>query len=143
MTIGIISNAKFKEYTKEVQKHITNLNHKCLILNAADNLMENCEMLVRAIKKGKVERGITIDDYGTAPFMYIAKTHGLVVAQITDEHSAYMTCSHNNATVLSFAGEISSLHQIKTMITAFINSKYEGGRHKVRINMLNILTEGQ
>jgi galactose-6-phosphate isomerase len=143
MTIGIISNSKFKEYLKEIQKSITNLGHKCLILSASDDLIENCEFLVRAIKKGKVERGITIDDYGTVPFMYIAKTPGIVVAQISDEHSAHMTCAHNNATVLSFGAEIVTLHQIKNMITSFINSKYEGGRHKVRIDMLDVLMEGQ
>ncbi|MDR0740046.1 MAG: RpiB/LacA/LacB family sugar-phosphate isomerase [Mycoplasmataceae bacterium] len=143
MTIGLISNIKYKDYLKELQKSIASSGHKAIILNVSDDILENCELLVRAIQKGKVERGVTIDDYGIVPFMYIAKTHGIVVAQIADEHSAYMTCSHNNATVLSFGGEISTLHQIKNMITAFINSTYEGGRHRVRINMLDILTRGQ
>ncbi|MDR1991401.1 MAG: RpiB/LacA/LacB family sugar-phosphate isomerase [Mycoplasmataceae bacterium] len=143
MTIGLISSDKYKNYLKEIQKKITNLNHKCFILNASSDMVENCELLVRNIQKGKVERGIAIDDYGIMPFMYIAKTPKIIVAQIADEHSAHMTCAHNNATVLSFGGEISTLHQIQNMIMAFINSKYEGGRHKVRIDMLNTLTEGQ
>jgi galactose-6-phosphate isomerase len=139
MVIGIISSSKYKEQIKELQKYINNLNHKCLILNASDDLVENCEYLVRAIQKGKVEKGITLDEYGVAPFMYIAKTPKIVVAQVTDEYSAYMTCAHNNATVLAFSGEISTVHQIKNMINAFVNSKYEGGRHNVRINMLDVL----
>ncbi|MDR1234461.1 MAG: RpiB/LacA/LacB family sugar-phosphate isomerase [Mycoplasmataceae bacterium] len=143
MTIGLISNTKYKEYLKELQKTIALLGHRAIILNASDNILENCELLVRALQKKKVERGIAIDDYGTIPFMYIAKTPKMVVAQIADEHSAHMTCAHNNATVLSFGGEISTLHQIKNMTTAFINSKYEGGRHKVRIDMLDILMERQ
>ncbi|MDR0674839.1 MAG: RpiB/LacA/LacB family sugar-phosphate isomerase [Mycoplasmataceae bacterium] len=143
MTIGIISNTKFKNYLEEIQKYITSLKHKCLVLNGGKNFIDDCELLVRAIQKGKVTRGITIDDYGTVPFMYIAKTSGIVVAQIADEHSAHMTCAHNNATVLSFGGEISTLHQMKNMINAFINSVYEGERHKVRIEMLDILMENQ
>jgi galactose-6-phosphate isomerase len=143
MIIGIISNEKYKNYLKEIQKHIANLNHKCIILNASHDLNENCELLVRAIQKNKIERGIAIDDYGTLPFMYIAKIPRIVVAQIADEHSAHMTCAHNNATVLTFGGEISTLHQIKNMINAFLNSQYEGGRHQVRIDMLNTLSEGQ
>jgi galactose-6-phosphate isomerase len=75
--------------------------------------------------------------------MYIAKTKGIVVAEITDEHSARMTCEHNNTTVLSFGSEISSMHQIEKMVTAFLNAQYEGGRHQVRIDMMNTLMGGK
>ncbi|MDR2369407.1 MAG: RpiB/LacA/LacB family sugar-phosphate isomerase [Mycoplasmataceae bacterium] len=139
MTIGIISSAKFKDCAKELQKYISYLSHKCLLLSTGDDLIESCELLVRAIQKDKVQIGITIDDYGIVPFMYMAKTPKIVVAQISDEYSARMTCAHNHANVLSFGKEVLTLHLIKSMITTFINTQYEGGRHKVRINMLNTL----
>jgi galactose-6-phosphate isomerase len=143
MTIGLIANKKYHHYLLEVQKVIASLKHKAVIINGGDDILGDCEALVRDIKSNKVDRGIAIDDYGTVPFMYVAKTKGIVVAQIADEHSAHMTCAHNNATVLSFGGEISTLHQIENMVRAFVLSKYEGGRHKVRIDMLDTLLGGQ
>ncbi|MDR3330308.1 MAG: RpiB/LacA/LacB family sugar-phosphate isomerase [Mycoplasmataceae bacterium] len=143
MKIGLISNEKFKSYSKDISLTINSLGHKAIILNRSNDLLKNCDALTEAIKKGRIDRGITIDDYGTIPFMFIAKTKGIVVAQIADEHSAFMTCAHNNATILAFGGEISTLHQIKNMVKAFISSQYDGGRHKVRIDMLDTMLEGQ
>jgi galactose-6-phosphate isomerase len=143
MTIGLIANKKYHSYLLKVQKVITSLKHKAIIIGDGKNVLDDCEALIGAIQSGKVDRGIAIDDYGTVPFMYIAKTKSIVVAQIADEHSAHMTCAHNNATVLSFGGEISTLHQIENMVKSFVLSKYEGGRHKVRIDMLDTLLGGQ
>lgn len=143
MKIGLISDKKNLSLLKVIEKLINKVGHHAVILNTSDDLLINCKNLVNKIKLGNVERGIAIDDYGILPFMYLGKIKDIVVAEISDEHSAYMTCSHNNATVLSFGSLISTEYMIKNMVISFLNSHYEGTRHRVRIDMLSTLLEKQ
>ncbi|WP_084676598.1 RpiB/LacA/LacB family sugar-phosphate isomerase [Spiroplasma taiwanense] len=53
-----------------------------------------------------MNRVIFIDDYGTLPFLIMAKNKGIVVAQISDFHSSRMTIQHNNPNVLSLGYKI-------------------------------------
>ncbi|MDE7433655.1 MAG: RpiB/LacA/LacB family sugar-phosphate isomerase [Mycoplasmoidaceae bacterium] len=73
--------------------------------------------------------------------MYLSKHKGIVVAEINDEHSARMTTEHNNSSILTFGTKISTVHQMKKMIDKFLAASYEGGRHKVRIDMMDTLLE--
>jgi galactose-6-phosphate isomerase len=143
MKIGLISDKKNIHLLKIIERLIVLQKHQAVILNISDDLLTNCKNLVNQLKSKKVERGIVIDDYGILPFMYLGKIKDLVVAEISDEHSAYMTCSHNNATILTFGSLISTEHMIKAMVSSFLSSSYEGSRHKVRIDMLSALLEKQ
>ena len=143
MKIGLISDKKNINLLKVVVKLITSKGHHATILNVSDDLLKNCKNLVNHLQSRKVDRGIAIDDYGILPFMYLGKIKDIVVAEISDEHSAYMTCSHNNATILTFGALISTEHMIKAMVNSFLDSSYEGSRHKVRIDMLSTLLEKQ
>lgn len=141
MKIGLISDKKNEHLLKLLIKVIDAKKHEAIILNIADDILSNCKNLINKIKTKKIDRGITIDDYGILPFMYLGKNKDIVVAEISDEHSAYMTCSHNNATILTFGSLISTEHMIKCMLISFLDSSYEGARHKVRIDMLSKLLE--
>jgi galactose-6-phosphate isomerase len=141
MKIGLISDKKNENLLKLIALAVAAKKHQPVILNTSENLLKNCQNLVKQIKSHNVERGIVIDDYGILPFMYLGKIKDIVVAEISDEHSAFMTCAHNNATILTFGSLISTPHMIKNMIGSFLSSSYEGARHKVRIDMLSTLLE--
>ncbi|MDR2823489.1 MAG: RpiB/LacA/LacB family sugar-phosphate isomerase [Mycoplasmataceae bacterium] len=141
MKIGLISDIKNLTIIKELAIHINKSGHKAVMLNCNDDLIKNANSLRENLQLNKVERGIAVDDFGIAPFMYLSKFENIVVAEITDEHSSRMTCEHNNATVLSFGSNILTIYQMKKLITAFLNAEYEGGRHKVRIDMMNTLAK--
>ena len=80
---------------------------------------------------------ILINDNGILPFVYLSKVKNLVAAPIYDEHSAYMTPFHNNTKVISIGYEVCGLNLIESIIKYFIETKFEGGRHFSRIDMLN------
>jgi len=83
------------------------------------------------------ERIVFIDDLGIAPFMYFSKIKGLIPASIYDEHSAYMTPFHNNTKILCSGYKITTGNIMFSIIEKFLTTQYEGGRHKVRIDMLD------
>ena len=81
--------------------------------------------------------GIVIDAYGAGPFMVATKIKGMVAAEVSDERSAYMTRGHNNARMITMGAEIVGDELAKNIVKGFVNGKYDGGRHKIRVDMLN------
>ena len=81
--------------------------------------------------------GIVIDAYGAGPFMVATKIQGMVAAEVSDERSAYMTRGHNNSRMITMGSEIVGEGLAKNIAKGFVNGKYDGGRHQIRVDMLN------
>lgn len=81
--------------------------------------------------------GIVIDAYGAGPFMVATKIKGMVAAEVSDERSAYMTRGHNNSRMITVGAEIVGDELAKNIAKGFVNGKYDGGRHQIRVDMLN------
>lgn len=82
-------------------------------------------------------RGIAFDAYGAGSFMAAGNVKGAIVAEISDERSAYMTRQHNNANMLALGSEILGDELARNIVKEFLAADYDGGRHQVRVDMLN------
>lgn len=89
------------------------------------------------VNKDEQNLGIVIDAYGAGPFMVATKIKGMVAAEVSDERSAYMTCGHNNSRMITVGAEIVGDELAKNIAKGFVNGKYDGGRHQIRVDMLN------
>ncbi len=89
------------------------------------------------VNKDEQNLGIVIDAYGAGPFMVATKIKGMVAAEVSDERSAYMTREHNNARMITVGAEIVGDELAKNIAKGFVNGKYDGGRHQIRVDMLN------
>lgn len=84
---------------------------------------------------------IIIDNFGSASFMVASKFKNCIVAQLEDEHSAKMTRDHNNTNIICLGTYNLGFGLAYNIIKKFIRSEYSGGRHQVRIDMLDKLLE--
>ena len=89
------------------------------------------------VNKQEENLGIVIDAYGAGPFMVATKIKGMVAAEVSDERSAYMTRGHNNSRMITIGSEIVGEGLAKNIAKGFVNGKYAGGRHQIRVDMLN------
>ena len=89
------------------------------------------------VNKQEQNLGIVIDAYGAGPFMVATKIKGMVAAEVSDERSAYMTRGHNNSRMITMGAEIVGEGLAKNIAKGFVNGKYDGGRHQIRVDMLN------
>lgn len=89
------------------------------------------------VNKDEQNLGIVIDAYGAGPFMVATKIKGMVAAEVSDERSAYMTRVHNNSRMITVGAEIVGDELAKNIAKGFVNGKYDGGRHQIRVDMLN------
>ena len=89
------------------------------------------------VNKDEQNLGIVIDAYGAGSFMVATKIKGMVSAEVSDERSAYMTRGHNNSRMITVGAEIVGDELAKNIAKGFVNGKYDGGRHQIRVDMLN------
>ncbi|WP_042762763.1 galactose-6-phosphate isomerase subunit LacA [Streptococcus sanguinis] len=89
------------------------------------------------VNKQEENLGIVIDAYGAGPFMVATKIKGMVAAEVSDERSAYMTRGHNNSRMITMGAKIVGEGLAKNIAKGFVNGKYDGGRHQIRVDMLN------
>jgi galactose-6-phosphate isomerase len=82
-------------------------------------------------------RGIMIDGYGVESFMAANKQKGIICANLFDEHSALMTKRHNNSNMITIGKNIVGDKLAERIVDIFVSSEYDGGRHQIRVDMLN------
>lgn len=93
--------------------------------------------VVKAVQEKEENLGIVIDAYGVGSFMTATKIKGMICAEVSDERSAYMTRGHNNSRMITMGAEIVGPGLAKNIAKGFVNGKYDGGRHQIRVDMLN------
>ena len=81
--------------------------------------------------------GIVFDAYGAGSFMVATKIKGMVAAEVSDERSAYTTRGHNNSRIITIGSKIVGTEVAKNIVKGFLTAGYDGGRHQIRVDMLN------
>lgn len=60
---------------------------------------------------------------------------------VYSNNSAQMTRLHNNANIMCLPGRELSEDQLKEIVTTWLETKFEGGRHERRVNKIETLTQ--
>lgn len=105
----------------------------------AENFLESADKIVQAMREDEDAQAIAVDKMGIGSFMAASKYKGVVVAEISDERSAYMTREHNNARMITLGSDLVADEMAKSITNEFLKADYDGGRHQVRVDMLNDL----
>ncbi|RSK28795.1 galactose-6-phosphate isomerase subunit LacA [Bacillus sp. HMF5848] len=87
--------------------------------------------------KGTSASGIIIDKYGVGSFMVANKCKGVICANVSDEHTAKMTRDHNNTSIITIGSGMIGTTLAERIVEVFLQSEYSGGRHQIRVDMLN------
>src|SRR3712207_1897541 len=101
------------------------------------DFIDNTLAVAQAVNDKDTNLGIMVDAYGAGPFMVATKLKGMIAAEVSDERSAYMTRGHNNARMITLGARIVGEELAKNIAKAFVVGSYDGGRHQIRVDMLN------
>lgn len=93
-----------------------------------------------AVAAGIADYGILICGSGTGMSITANKVTGIRAASCYNEEMAKLAREHNNANIITFGARMIDIELAKKMITAFILTDFEGGRHMVRIEKIHSLT---
>ena len=81
--------------------------------------------------------GILICGTGIGMSMCANKYNGIRAAVCADTYSARMTREHNNANVLCIGARVTGVCLAEEILYAFLGGEFQGGRHDIRVNMIN------
>ncbi len=89
-----------------------------------------------AVASGKADMGIVVCTTGVGVSMVANHVAGIRCALCTNVDMAKMTRLHNNANMIALGSRYTTLSHAKELITIFINTPFEGGRHQTRVDKI-------
>ena len=92
--------------------------------------------LAEAVAKGEADRGIVICGSGIGMSIAANKVKGIRAALCQTKEFAELSRRHNDANVLVLSGRFISHYLAKEIIEVWLNTPFEGGRHKRRIDKI-------
>lgn len=97
----------------------------------------------QAICKGEADMGLLI--CGTAIGMSIAanKIEGCRAAVVHDELTAELSRAHNDANILCLSGDLLGQRLMEKIITIWLKTPFEGGRHQRRVDKIAMIERGE
>lgn len=95
--------------------------------------------VARAVLENEGSFGITICGTGIGISVSANKHTGIRAALCHDAFTAKMARAHNDANILAFGERVVGIGVIESMIEAFLNTPFEGGRHENRVKKIEEL----
>ncbi|RUR38849.1 galactose-6-phosphate isomerase subunit LacA [Clostridium perfringens] len=104
---------------------------------SSEDFVESTVAIAKDVLENKGSLGIAFDGYGAGSFMVATKIKGIIAAEVSDERSAYMTREHNNSSIITIGSKIVGSELALNIVKEFLQASYDGGRHQIRVDMLN------
>ena len=101
--------------------------------NPADDYPDFAQPVAEAVAAGNAELGLLVCTSGVGMTISANKVSGVRAALIGDVESASLCRQHNDVNVLCLSGKNTSADLARKILDAFINAKFEGGRHERRV----------
>jgi len=92
--------------------------------------------VARAVADHRARWGILCCSTGIGMSIAANKVPGVRAALVHDPETAALARRHNDANVLCFSGKRTTPEQALAMIDAFLEARFEGGRHERRVQKL-------
>lgn len=136
MKVAISANEVGTRLKDVVKAHLTQAGYEVVDVSHKDIFTATMNV-VELVNRGEITRGIVVDDYGVVPFNIAAKNHGIVCAPVYEDYTSSMTRHHNSTQIITLGANITADVLSCQLAENFVKTEYDGGRHQIRIDMLN------
>ncbi|HSB86304.1 MAG TPA: ribose 5-phosphate isomerase B [Ilumatobacteraceae bacterium] len=128
----------------ELKQHLVQLltasGHDVLDLGTAStepcDYPQFCAEVGRAVRGDRADIGIVLGGSGQGEQMAANKVHGVRAALCNDLYTARMARAHNDANVLSIGARIVGVGLAEEILSTFLATAFEGGRHARRVEQV-------
>jgi len=126
---------------KEHIKHFLNNTYSEVIDigTGSDESVDYPDFAVQVAEKvasGKFERGILVCGSGVGMAIVANKVPGVRAVLCLDTDTAKMSRMHNNTNVLALAGRRTDVETAQMIVTTWLETEFDGGRHKRRLDKI-------
>jgi len=95
-----------------------------------------CIGVAREVAEGRADRGIVIGGSGQGEQIAANKVVGIRAALCNDLYTSRLSREHNDANVLSMGGRIVASGLADEIVTLWLKTGFDGGRHQRRIEQI-------
>ena len=96
-----------------------------------------CIAVARAVTDGRADRGIVLGGSGQGEQIAANKVVGARAALCNDLYTARLSREHNDANVLSMGGRIVAFGLADEILTLWLDTAFQGGRHQRRVDQIS------
>jgi RpiB/LacA/LacB family sugar-phosphate isomerase len=125
-----------KQYLQQHGLSVTDFGAKSK--EPGDDYPDFAVPVAQAVATGRAEFGLLICTSGVGMSMAANKVPGVRAALVGDAQTAALCRQHNDANVLCLGGKTTSPDTGKKILDAFLNAKFEGGRHERRVDKMDV-----
>jgi ribose 5-phosphate isomerase B len=100
-----------------------------------------CADVAAQVVAGRADCGIVIGGSGQGEQIAANKVRGIRAALCNDLYTAKLARRHNDANVLSLGGRVVGTGLADEILSVWLNTPFEGGRHQRRLDQIAALEE--
>jgi ribose 5-phosphate isomerase B len=101
-----------------------------------------CAEVAALVTSGQAERGVVIGGSGQGEQIAANKVHGIRAALCNDLYTARLSREHNDANVLAIGGRIVGFGLADEIVTVWLETAFQGGRHQRRVEQIAEIEHG-
>lgn len=145
MRIAIGNDHTALEMKRAIKEHLEQKGY--LVLDLGTNAPESCDYPVygekvgRAVASGEAELGIAICGTGVGISLAAGKVKGIRACVCSEPYTAKLSRMHNDSNVLAFGARVVGVEMAKMITDAWLEARFEGGRHQRRVDMIMKIEE--
>jgi ribose 5-phosphate isomerase B len=98
-----------------------------------------CAAVAREVAAGRAQRGIVLGGSGQGEQIAANKIPGIRAALCNDLYTARMSREHNDANVLAMGGRVVATGLADEIVTMWLATPFDGGRHQRRLDQIAAL----
>ncbi|MDR1775699.1 MAG: ribose 5-phosphate isomerase B [Actinomycetes bacterium] len=95
------------------------------------------DLVSKALYAGAFDRAILVCGTGLGMAIVANRLDGLRAVPVTTVEFAHLARQHNDANILCLSGRFVDWETNKAIVEEFLNTEFEGGRHAVRVAMID------
>ena len=96
-----------------------------------------CMSVGRSVAAGKADRGVVLGGSGQGEQIAANKVPGVRASLCNDLFTAILARQHNDANVLAMGARIVAFALAEEILTLWLTTEFEGGRHQRRIDQIS------
>ena len=102
-----------------------------------------CAAVGRLVVDGRADRGIVLGGSGQGEQIAANKVAGVRAALCNDLFTARLSREHNDANVLAMGGRIVATGLAEEILSIWLTTPFEGGRHQKRLEQIAEIESGR
>ena len=141
--IALASDHAGFELKEAIKKHLVENNYDILDFgtnsNASVDYPPFARMAAEAVAAGECDKGIICCGTGIGVSIVANKVKGIRCPLCTNEFTAEMSRKHNDANMMALGARVTDQELALNMVDIWLNTEFEEGRHKRRVDMIEEL----